>query len=126
MEHVRGLGHHAPRVARIVRLGSPSCTILSKGKEMMVELRRLELGDLDAVHGLLSRMDVVRHMLLALCSREESEKFLADSLRESPSDPWRSVVRAIRDSSTGELIGLCGVVILRGAEESEIWYLVNP
>jgi len=92
----------------------------------MVKLRRLEWDDIDAVHALISRMDVVRHMLLPLCSREESEKFLRDSLLESPSDPWRSIVRAISDCASGSLVGLCGVVILRGAEEGEIWYLVNP
>jgi RimJ/RimL family protein N-acetyltransferase len=86
----------------------------------------LEPGDIDAVHALISRMDVVRHMLLPLCSREESEKFLRDSLLESPSTPWRSIVRAIIASPQGDLVGLCGVVILRGAEEGEIWYLVEP
>ena len=92
----------------------------------MVRLRPLEPGDLDAVHALISRMDVVRHMLLPLCSREESEKFLRDSLLESPSEPWRSIVRAISEDPRGDLVGLCGVVILRGAEEGEIWYLVEP
>jgi len=92
----------------------------------MIRLRNLEPGDIDAVHALISRMDVVRHMLLPLCSREESEKFLRDSLLESPSDPWRSIVRAICDSPPGKLVGLCGVAILRGAEEGEIWYLVEP
>lgn len=67
----------------------------------MVRLRSLESGDIDAVHGLISRMDVVRHMLLPLCSLEESEKFLRDSILESPSDPWRSIVRAIIDSPRG-------------------------
>ncbi|HEY1183540.1 MAG TPA: GNAT family protein [Bryobacteraceae bacterium] len=107
----------------------------------MVKLRSLEPGDIDAVHALISRMDVVRHdavhalisrmdvvrhMLLPLCSREESETFLRDSLLESPSSPWRSVVRAISDKPQGDLVGLCGVAILRGAEEGEIWYLVEP
>ena len=91
----------------------------------MYTLRKLEPGDADAVHALLSCMDVVRYMLFPLCSREESEKFLRDSLAESPDDAWRSVARAIV-SETGELVGLCGVAILRGAEEGEIWYLVNP
>lgn len=92
----------------------------------MPGLRKLEPGDCDAVHALLSRMDVVRHMLFPLCSsREESEKFLLDSLAESPGDPWRSVVRAIVGDD-GAVAGLCGVAILRGAEEGEIWYLVNP
>jgi RimJ/RimL family protein N-acetyltransferase len=95
-------------------------------KHVMVKLRRLELGDLDAVHALISRMDVVRYMLLPLCSREESEKFLRDSLRESPSEPWKSFVRAIDDGAGSVLVGLCGVAILRGAEEGEIWYLVSP
>ena len=92
----------------------------------MVKLRKLELSDLDAVHALVSRMDVVRYMLLPVCSREESEEFLRSSILESPSEPWRSVVRAIGNFPSGDLIGLCGVVVLRGAEEGEIWYLVNP
>ena len=65
-------------------------------------------------------------MLLPLCSREESEKFLRDSLLESPSDPWRSIVRAITDYASGDIIGLCGMVVLRGPEEAEVWYLVKP
>jgi RimJ/RimL family protein N-acetyltransferase len=92
----------------------------------MVRLRNPEPGDIDGVHALLSRMDVVRYMLLQLCSREESEKFLRDSLLESPSSAWRSIVRAISDNPRGDLVGLCGVAILRGAEEGEIWYLVEP
>jgi RimJ/RimL family protein N-acetyltransferase len=92
----------------------------------MVKLRKLEPGDLDAVHALVSRMDVVRHMLLPLCSREESEEFLRNSILETPADPWRSMVRAISGCPSGNLVGLCGVVVLRGAEEGEIWYLVNP
>jgi ribosomal-protein-alanine N-acetyltransferase len=92
----------------------------------MLKLRRLESSDIDAVHALVSRMDVVQYMLLPLCSREDSEKFLRDSLLESPSDPWRSIVRAISDCASGNLVGLCGLVVLRGAEEGEIWYLVNP
>ncbi len=92
----------------------------------MVRLRGLESGDIDAVHALISRMDVVRHMLLPLCSREDSEKFLRDSLVGSPSDPWRSIVRAISDIPGGDLVGLCGLVIVGGAEQGEIWYLVEP
>jgi RimJ/RimL family protein N-acetyltransferase len=71
-------------------------------------------------------MDVVRFMLLPVCSRKESEKFLHDSLQDSPFEPWRSVIRAVSDSTAGDLIGLCGLVILRGAQEGEIWYLVSP
>lgn len=92
---------------------------------MIVQLRRLQPGDLDAVHALTSRMDVVRYMLLPVCSREESEKFVRDAIGESPSEPCRSVVRAIFEPPTGAVVGLCGVVILRGAEEGEIWYLVE-
>ena len=97
-----------------------------KRKHAPPMLRKLEASDVDAVHALTSRMDVVRYMLLPLCSRAESEKFLQDSLLESPADPWRSIVRAICDCANGALVGLCGVVILRGAEDGEIWYLVDP
>jgi RimJ/RimL family protein N-acetyltransferase len=89
-------------------------------------LRRLEAGDLDAVHLLLSNWDVVRYMLLPLCSREDSGKFLRDSMDEHASPAWRSVVRAVVDANSGQLIGLGGVAILLGAEEGEFWYLLNP
>jgi ribosomal-protein-alanine N-acetyltransferase len=93
----------------------------------MIELRKLEWGDVDGVHSLLSRMDVVQHMLFSVYSREESEKFVRDSLVESPSEQcWKSIVRAVSDSGTGTLVGLGGLVIMRGAEEGEIWYLVDP
>ena len=92
----------------------------------MVTLRALELADIDTVHALVSRMDVVRYMLLPLCSREQSEEFLRNSMLESPAEAWRSIVRGIVDCTSGKLVGLCGVVILRGSEEGEIWYLVHP
>lgn len=92
----------------------------------MITLRKLQVDDLDAVHALISNMEVVRHMLLPLCSRQESEKFLTESLIESPSSPWRSIVRAIVSGLGDELVGLCGVVNLRGNSDGEIWYLINP
>jgi RimJ/RimL family protein N-acetyltransferase len=92
----------------------------------MIALRRLQADDLNAVHTLISNIEVVQYMLLPVCSREESEKFLAESINESPSAPWRSMVRAIVSGFGGELVGLCGVVNLRGSSDGEIWYLVNP
>lgn len=92
----------------------------------MITLRKLQVDDLDAVHALISNMEVVRHMLLPVCSRQESEKFLTESLIESPSSPWRSIVRAIVSGLGDELVGLCGVVNLRGNSDGEIWYLINP
>jgi [ribosomal protein S5]-alanine N-acetyltransferase len=71
-------------------------------------------------------MEVVRYMLLPVCSREESKKFLSGSINETPSDPWRSIVRAIVSGPDGELVGLCGLVNLRGNSDGEIWYLINP
>ena len=62
---------------------------------------------------LTSRMDVVRHMLLPLCSRQESEKFLHEAIQESSSNGWQSIVRAICRGPDGGLIGHCGVVIPR-------------
>ncbi|MGA2266947.1 MAG: GNAT family protein [Bryobacteraceae bacterium] len=91
-----------------------------------VRLRRLEAADLDALHLLLSNWNVVRYMLLPLCSREESEKFLRDAMDEEASPAWRSVVRAFVDAESGRLVGLGGVVILRGTEEGELWYLLDP
>src|SRR5712664_1913314 len=82
----------------------------------MASLRYLESGDLEAVHGLISRMDVVRHMLLPLCTREDSEKFLRDALRTDQSGAWKSVVRAICGGTDKALVGLCGLVVLKGAE----------
>lgn len=92
----------------------------------MIILRRLEAGDLDAVHGLISDVEVVRYMLLPVCSRDESEKFLTESIDESPTRAWRSIVRAVITPPSGELVGLCGVVNLRGNDDGEICYLINP
>lgn len=92
----------------------------------MITLRKLQLDDLDAVHALISNIDVVRYMLLPVCSREDSQKFLSDSIEESPSEAWRSVVRAVIHPAAGEMVGLCGIVNLRGASDGEIWYLVSP
>src|SRR4051812_9824355 len=63
-------------------------------------------------------------MLLPLCSRAECERFLRDAITESADAPWRSVIRAI--VVDGAVAGLCGLAILRGAEEGELWYLVAP
>jgi hypothetical protein len=79
-------------------------------------LRRLETGDLETVHLLLSNWEVVRYMLLPLCSREESGKFLRDAMDEHVSPAWRSVVRAVVDADSGRLIELGGIAILLGAQ----------
>ena len=92
----------------------------------MVYLRELVSGDLEAVHGLISRMDVVRHMLLPLCTREDSENFLRDALLTDQSGAWKSVVRAICGDTDHALVGLCGLIVLKGTEEGEAWYLVDP
>jgi RimJ/RimL family protein N-acetyltransferase len=92
----------------------------------MITLRTLQGDDLDAVHALISNMEVVRYMLLPVCSREESKKFLSGSINETASDPWRSIVRAIVSGPDGELVGLCGLINLRGNSDGEIWYLINP
>jgi hypothetical protein len=86
-----------------------------------VMLRPLEWNDLDAVHALTSRMEVVRYMLLPLCSRADAELFLRDALTESADRAWRWIVRAI---CVPELAGLAGVSIVCGTEEGEIWHLV--
>jgi RimJ/RimL family protein N-acetyltransferase len=92
----------------------------------MLELRPLHTNDADAVHPLLSDWEVVRYMLLPLCDRAGSEQFVQDALTESETAPWRSIVRAIVEMASGDLIGLCGIAILRGAEEGEMWYLLRP
>jgi len=92
---------------------------------MPVALRRLEWSDHEKAHELLSDWTVVRYMLLPLCSKQDSEKFVRQALNEAEGAPWRSIVRAIIDGS-GEFVGLCGIAILQGAAEGEIWYLVAP
>jgi len=63
-------------------------------------------------------------MQIPLCSRADSERLLCNSIAESPGAPWRSVVRAIVVDDA--VAGLCGLAIVRGAEEGELWYLVAP
>ena len=115
---------HVPRFhSRRVPSGSE---LYCPRERLMITLRRLQIDDLDSVHALISNVEVVRYMLFPVCSRQESEKFLAESINESPSAPWRSIVRAIARGLGGELVGLCGVVNLRGNSDGEIWYLINP
>lgn len=92
-----------------------------------VVLRPLTEADLASVHTLLSDWDVVRYMLLPHCTTlEESRKCLADLIIDTPGEAWTSVVRAIETPDSAPLVGLCGVAILRGSEQGEIWYLLRP
>ena len=90
-----------------------------------VVLRRLQSTDFDSLHTMLSDWNVVRYMCLERSSRAASKQFLDDALDDAANPAWRSIVRAILDDS-GSLVGICGIVILRGAEEGEIWYLLRP
>jgi [ribosomal protein S5]-alanine N-acetyltransferase len=92
-----------------------------------ITLRALTPFDLDTVHELLSDWNVVRYMLLPhSMTIEESGKCLRDLITETPSGAWQSVVRAIERRDAGDLVGLCGIAILYGSEQGEIWYLVRP
>lgn len=92
-----------------------------------VTLRHLTHTDLWPIYGLLSDWNVVRYMLLPLCTDiEESRKYLEDLIAEAPSGAWLSVVRAIEDRNSDDLVGLCGIVVSQGSEQGEIWYLVRP
>ena len=91
-----------------------------------VKLRCVTSDDVKNVYELLSNWDVVRHMLFPLHTPEASEQFIQDAIGESAASPLRSIVRAMVVNGRTELVGLCGIAILRGTEEGEIWYLVNP
>jgi RimJ/RimL family protein N-acetyltransferase len=66
-------------------------------------------------------------MLLPHCETlEESRKCLDELMSETPGGAWSSVVRAIEVLDCTPLIGLCGIAILHGSEQGEIWYLVRP
>jgi len=66
-------------------------------------------------------------MLLPHCtSIEASKKCLDDLIEENSSMAWRSVARGIAYESSGELIGLCGIAVLHGSAQGEMWYLVRP
>ena len=94
---------------------------------MTVKLRALTSADLDPVHALLSDWNVVRYMLLPCCTTEdESRKCLHDLMTDSPGGAWQNVVRAIEFVDSGVVAGLCGIAVLHGSEQGEIWYLVRP
>ena len=57
---------------------------------------------------------------------EESQRCLDELILETPSGAWTSVVRAIEALDSAALIGLCGIAILHGSEQGEIWFLVRP
>jgi RimJ/RimL family protein N-acetyltransferase len=92
-----------------------------------IRLREIEAADFDSVHALLSDWNVVQYMLLPLCSTpEETQKCLREMLAPGPESPWRSYVRAMVAAESGQVVGLCGIEILRDSEQGEIWYLVRP
>jgi ribosomal-protein-alanine N-acetyltransferase len=94
---------------------------------MIVRLRQLAPADIVAVHALLSDWTVVRYMLLPHCETfEQSQKCLDELISETPGAAWTSVVRAIEALDSASLVGLCGIAILHGSEQGEIWYLVKP
>lgn len=98
----------------------------SKAREHVV-LRPLTATDLDAVHSLLSDWTVVRYMMLPHCeSLQQSRECLDDLIRQDPAEAWTSVVRAIEAPDSALPVGLCGIAILHGSEQGEIWYLVRP
>jgi RimJ/RimL family protein N-acetyltransferase len=92
-----------------------------------ITLRRLSADDLDAVHALLSDWNVVRYMLLPHCATvAESRDCLEHLITETPGAAWRSIVRAVQTSESGTAVGLCGIAVLHGSEQGELWYLVRP
>jgi RimJ/RimL family protein N-acetyltransferase len=93
----------------------------------IVTLRPLGPADIEGVHTLLSDWIVVRYMLLPHCETvEQSRKCLDELITETPCGAWISVVRAIEVPDFVPLVGLCGIAILHGSEQGEIWYLVRP
>lgn len=99
----------------------------SLSKAEIVTLRRLTPADIEAVHTLLSDWTVVRYMLLPQCKTiEESQKCLDELITETPGGAWASVVRGIELLGSAPLVGLCGIAILHGSEQGEIWYLIRP
>lgn len=93
---------------------------------MIVNLRLLAPADIEGVHTLLSDWTVVRYMLLPHCETvEQSRKCLDELITETPGGAWISVVRTIEVLDSAPLVGLCGIAILRGSEQGEIWYLVR-
>jgi RimJ/RimL family protein N-acetyltransferase len=92
-----------------------------------IKLRELKHSDLESVHELFSNWNVVRYMLLPHCTTsEETRKCLEDLITETADGAWLSVLRAVEALDSCGVIGLCGIAILHGSEQGEIWYLVRP
>jgi RimJ/RimL family protein N-acetyltransferase len=92
-----------------------------------VNLRALSPADFEAIHVLLSDWNVVRYMLLPHCTTEDqSRKCLDDLMADSPCGAWQNIVRAIEMVDSGVVVGLCGIAVLQGSEQGEIWFLLRP
>jgi ribosomal-protein-alanine N-acetyltransferase len=92
-----------------------------------VALRPLTQADFEAVHVLISDWNVVQYMLLPHCTiLEEARRCFDDLMTDGAGGAWQSIVRAISPEDTGAVIGLCGIAVLHGSEQGEIWYLVKP
>ena len=103
---------------------SPAPTAICETPRL--RLRRVSADDAGAVFRLLSDERVVRHMLFPLFTPERAARFVA-RLQEPPAaGAPPQLVLALADRASGEVVGLCGLVLQPAREEGELWYLLDP
>ena len=91
-----------------------------------VRLRLLRPADADAVHRLISNLDVIRWMTFPCYSRADAEAYCTQ-LQPVVLGPSRHTLdRAIFLAGGDEAIGMCGLVVDREREDAEAWYLLAP
>ncbi len=91
-----------------------------------VSLRELSDDDVPVLHRWLSKMSIIRYMTFTLHTLEETANLVRDVRLNRPFSTRQNLMRGIAATSTGELVGLCGLLIDENREQAELWYLVDP
>jgi len=90
-----------------------------------VSLRDLEDGDVPVLHRWLSDINVIRYMTFSIHTIEETTILVRDVRLGRPFSTRQNLMRGMAASS-GELVGICGLLIDENREQAELWYLVDP
>lgn len=91
-----------------------------------VTLRELADEDVPVLHRWLSDISIIRYMTFSLHTLEETKDLVRDVRLGRPFLTRQNLMRGLVSTSTGEMVGLCGLLIDENREQAELWYLIDP
>jgi RimJ/RimL family protein N-acetyltransferase len=83
-------------------------------------IREVESGDAASIYGLLSDEEVIRYTMFPRATSDWAEEYVQKTIARSTEQPRRNYSFIVSLRSTGDVIGLSGLV--RESEQAELWY----